>query len=214
MEMEELIDGVTGVLLAGGRSRRMGRDKRALELEGSSLLQRSLSVIGKLFSEVLVVTAAPEPGIVPPGSRQVTDLIPNCGSLGGLMTGLSHASHQRVFVAACDMPLLNPDVIRWLCQVDPEADVVIANPAQGIQPMHAVYSKQCLPWLESMAKEGRLKIQDIVGAQGLTVRVILDDEVRGRDPQGLSFLNVNTPADLEFARKLLSARGAGERSRG
>ncbi len=198
--------GVTGVLLAGGMSRRMGRDKRFLELEGATLFARALSVLDDLFSEVLVSVA----DALPEGSevrhRVVTDLIPNCAALGGLYSGLSLATHPRVFVAACDMPLLSAPVIRAMVERDPRADVVMARLPQGLQPMHAVYSKRCLPYLEAMARGGNLKIQEMAQQQGLVIRIVPEDELRAMDPQALSFLNINTPADLEFARKLVASR--------
>ena len=192
----------------------MGRDKRYLELEGTTLLQQALSVMEPLFSEVLVVLDVSRPELSGLSHRVVTDLIPNCASLGGLYTGLSYARHPRVFVAACDMPFLDARVINAMVSVDPTADVVMAKLSQGLQPMHAVYSKRCLPYLETMARGNNLKIQDMTKLESLSVRLVSEDELGKIDPQFLSFMNVNTPADLEFARKLLSQRGIGERSHG
>ncbi len=198
--------GVTGLLLAGGRSRRMGRDKRFLELEGATLFARALSVLDDLFPEVLVSVADALPEGAEVAHRVVTDLIPNCAALGGLYSGLSLATHPRVFVAACDMPLLSAPVIRAMVERDPRADVIMARLPQGLQPMHAVYSKQCLPYLEAMARAGNLKMQEMAQQQGLVTRIVPEDELREMDPQALSFLNINTPADLEFARKLVASR--------
>lgn len=198
--------GVTGVLLAGGTSRRMGRDKRWLELEGSTLFARALSVLDDLFPEVLISVADALPEGVEVAHRVVTDLIPNCAALGGLYTGLSLATHPRVFVAACDMPLLSAPVIRAMVERDPRADVVMASLSYGLQPMHAVYSKRCLPHLEAMARAGTLKIQDMVQRAGLVIRIVAEDELRPIDAHALSFLNINTPADLELARKLVASR--------
>lgn len=205
------LTGVTGVLLAGGRSRRMGRDKRLLELGGITLFARPLSVLDGLFPEVLIAVADALPEGVAVGHRVVTDLIPNCAALGGLYTGLSVAAHQRVFVAACDMPLLSAPVIRAMVERDPQADVVMASLPQGLQPMHAVYSKRCLPHLEAMARAGNLKLQDMAQQEGLVIRIVPGEELRGLDAHALSFLNINTPADLELARKLIASsppRGA------
>ena len=110
-----------GVLLAGGKSRRMGVDKRFLRLDGETLLSRALSVFERLFDEVLIVVAGPLPESVGGRHRVVTDLVPNCASLGGLYTGLSLSESPRIFAAACDMPFLNPDLIAYLISVDREA---------------------------------------------------------------------------------------------
>jgi molybdopterin-guanine dinucleotide biosynthesis protein A len=197
---------MTGVLLAGGQSRRMGRDKRFLELDGRALLDRTLGVLETLFSEVIVAVAEPDPRLDRLRHRVVTDLIPDRAALGGLYTALSAATTSRIFAAACDMPLLNPAVITRLMAVGGDADVVMVRLASGLQPMHAIYSKACLPHLERMAAGRQLAIHDLSRVPELTVRIVTEEEVRDLDPQFLSFLNVNTPADFEFVRKLLAER--------
>jgi len=197
---------MTGVLLAGGKSRRMGPDKRFLELEGRTLLERALSVLESLFSEVIVVVAEPVLRLSGLRHQVVTDLVPNCATLGGLYTGLSSAAQGRIFAAACDMPFLNQSVIKWMAKLDRNADVVMAQLANGLQPMHAVYSKACLPHLERMLNARNLKVQELSQTPGLSVRLVSEDELREADPQFLSFLNINTVADLEFARKLLAGK--------
>lgn len=198
-----MIPGVSGVLVAGGKSRRMGRDKRLLELGGQALLWRILSVLQSLFVEVLVVVAEPLPQLSGQGYRVVTDLIPNRAALGGLYTGLSLASYSRIFAVACDMPFLNPAAILRLAELGGQADVVMPELATGLQPMHAVYAKACLPHLERMVQARHLKVQDLVEVPGLIVRLVPEKDFLDVDPQLLSFFNINTPADLEFARKLL-----------
>lgn len=206
--MPEMIPNMTGVLVAGGKSRRMGRDKRLLELGGQTLLQRSLSVLQSLFDEVLIALAEPLPQLTGQGYRVVTDLIPNCATLGGLYTGLSSASHPRIFAVGCDMPFLNPAVIRRLAERGAQVDVAMPTLATGLQPMHAVYSKACLPHLERMAKAQELKVQGLSEVPDLTVRLVSEKDFLDVDPQLLSFFNINTPADLEFARKLLAGSGS------
>ncbi len=205
--MPQMIPNVTGVLVAGGKSRRMGRDKRFLELGGQALLQRALSALQSLFEEVLVVLAEPLPQLTGQGYRVVTDLIPSCAALGGLYTGLSLASHSRVLAVGCDMPFLNPAVIRRLAELGAQADVVIPKLATGLQPMLAVYSKTCLPHLERMARAQQFKVQGLAEVPGLTVKLIPEKDFLDVDPQLLSFFNINTPADFEFARKLLAGSG-------
>jgi len=205
----EMIPNMTGVLIAGGQSRRMGRDKRFLELGGQTLLQRALSVLQGLFAEVLVALAEPLPQLAGPGYRVVTDLIPDCATLGGLYTGLASASHARIFAVGCDMPFLNPEAIKRLAGIGAQADIAIPKLATGLQPMHAVYSKSCLLHLERMAKSKELKVQALADVQGLTVKLVFEKDFLDIDPQLLSFFNINTPADLEFARKLLAGSDQG-----
>ena len=206
--MPQMIPNMTGVLVAGGKSRRMGRDKRFLELGGQALLHRALSVLQSLFDEVLVALAEPLPQLKGNGYQIVTDLIPDCATLGGLYTGLVSASQPRIFAVGCDMPFLNPETIKRLTELGAQADVVMPKLATGLQPMHAVYSKACLPHLERMAKAQELKVQGLSEVPGLTVRLVPEKDFLDVDPQLLSFFNINTPADLEFARKLLTGSGS------
>jgi molybdenum cofactor guanylyltransferase len=191
---------VTGVVLAGGKSRRMGEDKRFLTVGGAALLDRCVVAMREQFSEVLIITAQDSLPLEGRGCPVYQDLIAQCGSLGGLYTGLRMASHGRVFVVACDMPFLKPELIRWFLTRDPQADVVMGRVAGRLQPMHALYGKNALPCLERMARAGRLKIQDMVLEPSLRTTIVDASEWAHLDPESQSFRNVNTPADLEAAR--------------
>lgn len=193
---------VTGILLAGGKSRRMGADKRFLELGGETLLRRALSVYERLFREILIVVAEPVPELSALGHEIVTDLIPNCATLGGLYTGLSRARSLRVFAAACDMPFLNSAVIGHLFEFGDD-DVVMPKLATGLQPMHAVYAKTCLPYFEEMMASNNLSIQSVLENHALRTRYVPEEVLRTLDPQLLSFLNLNTPEDANLARDLI-----------
>ena len=196
-----MITDVTAVLLAGGKGRRMGEDKRFLHVGEDTLLGRSLAVLRSLFSNVLVVIAQDSPPLqaeVP----VVRDLVPDSGSLGGLYTGLQEASSDHVFAVACDMPFLDPKVVQYVVGLREDSDIVMARLENGLQPMHALYSKRCLPVIEEMVRTRHLKIQEIVSHPSLKVRLITEVELSRIDPGGRSFLNVNTPSDLEAARVL------------
>ena len=194
---------VTGVLLAGGKSRRMGEDKRYLVMGGETLLERGLGVLRSVFQEVLVVIAQDSPPI-DVDARVVRDLVPECGSLGGLYTGLMQATVPCIFVVACDMPFLDQAVIAQFTSRRATADVVMAKLAARLHPMHALYGKQCLPALEQMIQARQLKIQELVSHASLRVQYITEVDLSSIDPSGRSFQNVNTPADLEAARSMLS----------
>ena len=193
---------ISGVLLAGGKSRRMGQDKRFIEIGGKTLVERGLTVLEKLFSEILIVVAEPIPQIAQYGHRIVTDIFPGSGSLGGLYTGLSHASNLRIFSVGCDMPFLDPTVVGLIAALDRGADIIIPRLATGLQPMHAVYSKKCLSYLEGMITARNFRLHELIGVAALTVRVVNEEEIRPIDPHLLSFINVNRPADLELACKV------------
>jgi len=196
-----LISDVTGVLLAGGKSRRMGEDKRLLSIGEETLYARSLSVLQAIFERVVVVVAQDSP-LVASDAPVLRDVIPHCGSLGGLYTGLKQAGTQWVFAVACDMPFLDPDTIRHFIGLKGEGDVIMAKLQNGSQPMHALYHRNCLPTMESLIRAQDFKIQRLADHPALRVRVVMPAELRQLDPQGRSFYNVNTPADLAAARSL------------
>ncbi len=194
---------VTGILLAGGKSRRMGEDKRYLVVGEQTLLERGLAVLRSIFQEVLVVIAQDSPPL-DVEARVVRDLVPECGSLGGLYTALVQATTPFIFVVACDMPFLDPAVITQFTSRRAAADIVMAKLAARLHPMHALYGKRCLPVVEEMIRTRQLKIQEIVLRSSLLVRYVTEADLVAIDPTGRSFQNVNTPADLEVARSLLA----------
>jgi molybdopterin-guanine dinucleotide biosynthesis protein A len=194
---------VTGILLAGGKSRRMGEDKRHLVVGEQTLLERGLAVLRSTFQNVLVVIAQ-DSSPLGVDARVVRDLVPDCGSLGGLYSGLMQATTPWVFVVACDMPFLNQAVIAQFTSRRTTTDIVMAKLDARLQPMHALYGKQCLPVLEQMVLARQLKIQEMVSQSSLRVCYVTEADLLSIDPSGRSFCNVNTLADLESARSLLA----------
>ena len=194
---------VAGVLLAGGKSRRMGEDKRFLIVGEETLLERGLRVLRSMFQEVLVVIAQDSTPLRV-DARVVRDLVPECGSLGGLYTGLMQATTPWVFVVACDMPFLDQAVIAQFTKQKVVADIVMARLAARLHPMHALYGKRCLPPLEQMIQARQFKIQELVSHVSLHVQYLTEADLFTIDPSGRSFQNVNTPADLEAAQSLLA----------
>jgi len=197
------ISKISGIVLGGGQSQRMGRDKRRLHWEGEPFLDRVCRLMSTLFEEVLVVTAQEDYDCSHLPVRLVTDKIPLKGSLGGLYTGLMEAKNTLTFVVACDMPFLLKESISRLC-LEPTSDVLVVKLFHGLHPLHARYSKRCVPIIEQMIHEGDLKIQNLISRSGLTVKIIEESLFDDIDPHRQSFMNINTPADLEFARKTSS----------
>ena len=192
----------TGVLLAGGKSRRMGEDKRYLLVGEQTLFERGLHVLRSMFHEVLIVIAQ-DSAPLDSDARVVRDLVPDCGSLGGIYTGLMQATTPYIFVAACDMPFLNPEVISQFTNRRDTADIVMARLAARLHPIHALYGKGCLPAMEQMIVARRLKIQELLSHVSLRVQYVTEPDLVTIDPTWRSFYNVNTPADLDAACSLL-----------
>jgi molybdopterin-guanine dinucleotide biosynthesis protein A len=179
----------------------MGQDKRLLSVGDETLYTRSLSVLRAIFERVVVVVAQDSP-LVASDAPVLRDVIPHCGSLGGLYTGLKEARTQWVFAVACDMPFLDPGTIRHFTSLKGEGDVIIAKLRNGFQPMHALYHRNCLPIMESLIQAQDFKIHRLADHPALRVRIVTPEELSRVDPEGRSFYNVNTPADLAAARSL------------
>lgn len=201
---EGVLENVTGVLIAGGKSRRMGRDKRFLQIGGRSVFDQTLSLLMKTFAETIVVLAEPIELLDVRGCRVVYDAIPGAGSLGGLYTGLISATQPRIFAVACDMPFLDVGVIHFMVSCDEAADVVVAELGGRFQPMHAVYSKRCVPFLRAMAECKNLKIQKLFLTEGLRATVLGESEFSSLGAGCRSFQNINTPQDLAAAESPIS----------
>lgn len=199
-----VIDNVSGLLIAGGKSRRMGQDKRFLRVGGLSVFDRTRTLLMGIFSETIVVLAEPIPSLDVHGCQVAYDAIPDAGSLGGLYTGLTVASQPKVFAVACDMPFLDAKVIRFMASFDETADVVVAELGGRFQPMHAVYSKRCAQFLKTMAERQDLKIQNLFQKEELRVDVVGAEQFSSLGIGLRSFSNINTPEDLAFAEAPIS----------
>ncbi len=179
----------------------MGQNKAFLQIGGRRIIDRTKDLFLELFDEVLLV-ANSIPDYADLNLRTVADLSPGNGSLGGIFTGLFHASYSHAFVAACDMPFLNKDLIRSLVELSPGYDIVIPRTEDGLQPLHAIYSQRCLPFIEDLLRQGNLKILDFF--HRVKKREVPPEEIRSFDPKLSSFWNVNTPQDLARAEEMLS----------
>ncbi len=178
----------------------MGKNKAFLEIMGQRIIDRTKQLFVDLFDEVFLVTNSPLE-YLDLNLRMVSDLFPEGGALGGIYTGLFHASHSHAFVAACDMPFLNKALISHLSALSPGYDIVIPKMKDGWQPLHAVYSQKCLPLMEDLLRRSNLKIIDFF--HKVNKREVTTEEILPFDPQLVSFLNINTPEDLARAEDLL-----------
>ncbi|MEI6704200.1 MAG: molybdenum cofactor guanylyltransferase [Deltaproteobacteria bacterium] len=187
------IEGVTGVILAGGTSSRMGRNKALLEINGSSIIARTYRALAGLFHEVVIVTNTPNDYAFIP-CRKVPDIYPGIGSVAGLHSALAHSTTGRTFVTACDMPFVDPIIIRHLCdlQLD-EYDAVIPFSEGGQEPLHAVYTSKCKDVFEIAIKNGERKILDILAR--MNTRLVTWEEMKAIVGSTAAFLNVNTPEE-------------------
>ena len=185
---------VTAAILAGGHSQRMGQDKALLRYRDGKLIEAVHAVLARLFREVLIVAKQPELYRFLP-ARAVTDALPGDGPLVGIHAALQAATTPFVFVVGCDMPSLQPNLIRDLACRPRRYDVVIpAIQDDQLEPLHARYSTACLPEIESVYRDGPCAVPAFFDR--VQTLIVPRTELEARDPELQSFRNVNTPEDI------------------
>jgi len=192
----------TLIILAGGKSQRMGKDKAFIRFHGETLVSRILDRLEGLAEEVIVI-APRSPENLPRGVQFAPDLLPGRGPLGGLYTALSVASHQIIAVVACDMPFVNAKLLAYQRDIllSEDLDVVVPSSEKGLEPLHAIYRKNsCLPRVRKTLEAG--KGQLISWFPSVKVHILAPEESNTYDRRGLIFLNVNTPEELSKAENL------------
>jgi molybdopterin-guanine dinucleotide biosynthesis protein A len=191
----------TGIVLAGGKGSRINKNKALITLpDGKTLLQKCLDSLRKVLTEVLIVTNQREL-YQDYDARLVEDMVKAKGPLGGIYTGLSYSTTHCNFVIGCDMPFPQPRLIEMLLQGCDDYDVVIPKTKGEVEPLFAVYSKNCLPVISDHLQKNDLKIRKIF--EKLKVQIIKEERIDEVDPQHLSFFNINTEEDLRKAQTLM-----------
>jgi molybdopterin-guanine dinucleotide biosynthesis protein A len=190
-------DDLTGLVLAGGASQRMGRDKALLKLDDQRLIAIVVERMAQVCGEVLIVSGDSElyAGF---GAPVVEDRFRDVGVLGGLYAGLRAASYELALAVGCDMPFLNPDLLRAFAEWAEGFDVALLRRGEQVEPLHAAYRRTCLLAMEAVIRAGKRRVVSFFPRVG--VRYVTLDEVAPIDPHLGSFRNVNTPAEWEAAR--------------
>lgn len=196
----------SAAILAGGQSRRMGRNKSMLAIDKVPVIRRIADTLDEIFTEIFVV-ANEKKEYERMGLAVVGDIHPGNDSLGGLHTAVASAAGSHVFVVGCDMPLLQPALIYGLAGLVDDWDVVVPIKNDYPEPLCAFYGKKCAPHIESSISRGRLKM--IGFHEQVRVRRVEEAAWRAWDPEGASFLNANTPEEFEKI-KTISMRGEPE----
>ena len=195
----------SGVILAGGLNTRFtGRDKALLEIGGKSILSRILEVFRAVFDEIILVSNNPQQHLKQ-DLHIVTDLIQVRSSLTGIHTGLFYSSNPYIFCSGCDTPFLKKDLVECVLErIKPGIDLLIPETSAGLEPLCAVYSKESLSAVERKLLQNKCKIHKIFKQN--RIRRIPEKALRIKDPDLISFLNINTPEDLEKARHFASKK--------
>lgn len=202
--LKEACSNVTAILLAGGKAKRMGGiNKALLNIDGETIIQREIKTLEHLFDNIIIITNSFEQYAFL-GKKMFQDIRPGYGSLGGLFTGLTQCSTEYGFVFGCDMPFLNEKIVAYVCERSMGHDVTVPRIGGWLEPLHAVYSRRCVTFLENLMKLGDLKIINFF--QEADVFEINQEELERIDPDLLFRINVNTHEDLASAIDLSKAK--------
>ncbi len=185
------------VIQAGGKSSRMGRDKSFLTIRGKPLIQLIIEKVSLLGDDLIITSNEPEK-FVGFKARIVPDEYTGVGALAGFNSGLRAAENETVFMVANDMPFINIDLFKYMeTHFLPEIDLAIPYSPKGYEPFHAIYRKStCFPAVEKAIRNHEKRI--ISWFESVKILKIEADALNGLDPQGMAFLNLNTPEDLEY----------------
>jgi molybdopterin-guanine dinucleotide biosynthesis protein A len=194
------------VVLAGGRSSRLGQDKAFLKVNGQFLIELIVDQLAQLSDEVIIVANE--------ASRYeqfeavvVGDAYPGKGALGGIYSGLTASTSSHCLVVACDMPFLNLSLLRYMQGLASDYDVVIPRIGKLTEALHAIYSRDCLPFIDDLLEAGDLRIVHFFSH--VRVRYVDRDEVDIFDPEHLSFFNINNQTNLMRAREIWAGGRSG-----
>ena len=196
-----MIEDCTALILAGGESQRMGRDKANMLFSGRTLLEEVASVLAPLFSKIIVSTREHRPGCSLP---QVLDHAEHRGPLAGLLAGLEQTGTSWVFAIGCDMPFVSAPLIEYLSTLRDNHDAVVPVAFGHLQPMAAFYSRGCLNALHGMMQDGEAhSMREFLDR--IPVLYVNEEKLREHDPMLRSFFDLDTPHDFEAALDLAKA---------
>ena len=198
---------MTSIILAGGKSSRLGRSKALQAIGGKSLIQWVVDRLALLSTEIIIATAHGE--AIPCSSavriKTVADIYPGKGPLVGIYSGLIASSSSRAIVVGCDTPFLSDGLLEYMTQICSTFDVVVPRIKNKLEPLCAVYSKNCSGPIQGLLEQNELRIDKLFSM--VKVKYVEEDEINRFDPEHLSFFNINNQDDLDRARKLATEKG-------
>lgn len=196
--MNDFLKDCSAAILAGGENRRMPVLKAFIEVDGQKIIEKNLGLIKRIFNEIFIVTN--QPGAysyldVP----MLGDIYDIRGPMTGILTSLLNSPEQWVFVSACDMPFINIDLIRYMASGRKGFDAVVPVLKGKPEPLFSLYSKRLLTSMEKSLLSDKKSLKDFLG--GKRVQYITTREIRKFDPEAVSFINLNTPRDIDLYLK-------------
>ena len=187
---------MTGIVLSGGESRRMGLDKAFLKVDGMPMIEHVLRALRSVVSRIIIVTNSPDAY----ASYEVEVVIDACdkrGSLVGIYSGLLRSNDEYNVIVACDMPFLNPRLLSYMTGLADKYDIILPKVGDFVEPLHAVYHKRLIPIMEDHINRDQLQIRSIFA--GRRIRYVTEEEIDRFDSERRSFVNLNTPKEFKEA---------------
>ncbi len=208
---------MTAIILSGGKSSRLGKDKAFVKVKAVTIFERQLNVLKKIFRKIIIVTDNPQKfrpykdfirKVCKNISREysleeiniIKDILPERGPLCGILSGLIKSRSRHNFVIACDMPFLNENLIRYMIKKKDGFDVVIPRIYRKFHPLFGVYSKSCIPGIKKLIKSDELRIRNIFGL--VKCRFVAKKEIEKFDKNLLSLVNINTGKDYNSYNRM------------
>lgn len=189
---------MNAIILAGGESRRMGFNKAFIKIGGVPVIKRQVRLLKQIFKKIIIVTNQPQKYKLR-GVKVVCDIVPRCGPLAGIYSGLLASDSFHNFVVACDMPFINASLIKYLLKNKNNYDMLIPQINKENHPLFGLYSKNCIPVIEEKLRQHILKVITILPK--VKSRFLSRQEIRRFDKGMLSLVNVNTQEDLKKVRE-------------
>lgn len=181
-------------IIAGGKSGRFGSDKSLYSYEGKTLIQHVFSAISPVFNDVVII--ANDSGKFSfLGLPVIPDIIPGLGPIGGIYTAVQKLESERIFIFPCDMPFLNTEFIRYMTEIPDIYDIVVPEISGYYQPLHAIYSKNCITAIRRNIDAGDYRMSGFF--EGYNIRAVGEDEIGFYDDPEKMFRNVNFREDIE-----------------
>jgi len=200
---------IGGIILAGGKGQRLGQEKACVDIGGRSLLERAIAKLECFVNEIVIVKSlgSHTPFASEGSTKVVNDHVSGKGPLAGIHAGLVHSSFLTNVVLACDMPLVSSELLSYMVKMSAGYDIVVPRINRCYEPLAAVYSKECICVIEDMLSQDVLKVEALFPR--MRTRFVDKKEIIRFDPENCGFMNINRPADIEKARRILGGTRIG-----
>jgi len=185
---------ITGVILAGGKNSRMGSDKGLLEVEGKRIIERIMDELKQVVDEILIISNDNSYNYL--GCKVYTDIIKDCGPMGGIHSALTHSSTEKNLIISCDMPFVSKDILQKIINGSAKCEIAIPKYDKRLEPLCAVYSKSCTHKFEELINKEEFKLKD-----SFKYFIVKRINFTKEELSGNEFTNINTPEEYQHIKQ-------------